>query len=274
MVRLLRARALARLRPVDDPRCTPLPGEALGLWPVPAIPPRLASPAAPARARACAHPRGRGETSVNQQAQTGRGGFPGKSVSLQGHTRPGSVRAPGGLWGGVQSRPIAWGDVGGGAESGTAVTDPGWGDWRHRLEAERDGAGASREHVRSGYRQEEKEERTRQRLPGSRNGGLQETLPCEQEGWVRAAARLPRCRALGPAVPPEALGPRRQAHPIPLKGPVSATHTPSLPSQALALVCRVGASASQGSPRLPHRSFLNQRLRDRQPAETDKERPL
>lgn len=52
MVRLLRARALARLRPVDDPRCTPLPGEALGLWPVPAIPPRLASPAAPARARA------------------------------------------------------------------------------------------------------------------------------------------------------------------------------------------------------------------------------
>ena len=52
----------------------------------------------------------------------------------------------------------------------------------------------------------------------------------------------------------EVLGPRRQAHPTPLKGPMSATHTLSLPSQGLALVCRVGASASQGSPRLPHRS--------------------
>lgn len=223
MVHLVRARALARLRKLGRPSLhssSPRGGPGTLACPChPSTPGQSCS----AGTRVHARPRGRGETSVNQQAQTGRGGFPGKSVSLQGHTRPGSVRAPGGVWGGVQSRPIAWGDVGRGAESGTAVTDPGWGDWRHRLEAERDGAGASREHVRSGYRQEEKEERTRQRLPGARNGGLQETLPCEQEGWVRAAARLPGRRALGLAVPPEALGPRRQAHPIPLTGPVSAT---------------------------------------------------
>lgn len=37
---------------------------------------------------------------------------------------------------------------------------PGVGDWRHRPEAEREGAGASGEHVHSGHRAEEKEGKT------------------------------------------------------------------------------------------------------------------
>lgn len=114
---------------------------------------------------------------------------------------------------------------------------PGVGDWRHRLEAEREGVGASREHVCSGYRAEGKEGKTRQSLTRGPETGDCRRLLWEQEGRIRAAARLPGCPGLGSSCSPlEALGPRWQAHPIPLRGPVSATHTPSLPSQALALV--------------------------------------
>lgn len=101
------------------------PGEALGLWPVPATPPGLTSPAAHACAGTARVEGGGG--SVNQQGQTGRGGFLGKSVYLQGHTSPRSVRVLGGVWGGAQNHPIAWGDMGGGAKSGTAVMVLAWG---------------------------------------------------------------------------------------------------------------------------------------------------
>lgn len=79
--RLSRARACPAAYRWDDPRCTPpLPGEALGLWPVPAIPPRPASRKAPRHACPRTPQRG-GRQWLSRHRR--RGGFPGKSVSLQ-----------------------------------------------------------------------------------------------------------------------------------------------------------------------------------------------
>ena len=82
----------------------------------------------------------------------GRGGFLGKSVYLQGHTSPGSVRVPGGVVGRGAEPSHHVGRRGRGSQIWDSCDGPGVGDWRHRLEAKREGAGASGEHVHSGYR--------------------------------------------------------------------------------------------------------------------------
>ena len=161
------------------------------------------------------------------------------------------------LWGGAQSHPICVGRRGRGSQVWDSCDGPGVGDWRHRLEAEREGAGASGEHVHSGYRAEEKEGKTRQRLTrGPETGDSRRLCSGNRKGGSRRQYVCPGGPGLGSSCPPrEALGPRWQAHPIPLRGPVSATHTiPALSGPGSGMA---GGSISQTrKPEAPMRELL------------------
>lgn len=130
------------------------------------------------------------------------------------------------LWGGAQSHPITWGDVGGGAKSGTAVTVPGWGtgDTGWRLRGRELGLPGNMCIQDTGHR---KRRGRRDRLTrGPETGDSRRLCSRNRKGGSGRQYVCPGAWALGPAVPPGGPGPTLAGTPHPPeRARVSHTHT-------------------------------------------------